>query len=226
MRRKWVRWTTNSTRSYLTNTAELAAAQKGIEIREAAIAELKAQLGNTRTSLEMAHDTIHVRDAALARLEAQAKTTQSAAPASSDELDAAKTLLAGRDAKVSELEELIADLEQDLGDHKFAWESVNVAMAERLTAVSELNAELDEMEPQLQEALAKVDAQNATIADLMQESNATSETFSLQQSSHDNAVSNLSAQLQEANAQATMRAAERAAEVAALEKRLEQRTPS
>ncbi|NJM41108.1 MAG: hypothetical protein HC853_10170 [Anaerolineae bacterium] len=178
-----------------------------------------------RTSLEMAHETIQARDLTLANQTKQPSTFV-AQPAQTDEVaqdfEAAKTLLAERDAKVSELEELIADLEQDLGDHRFAWESVNVAMAERLAAVSELNMELDSLEGQLQDTLAKVDAQNATIADLISEAKASSETLSLQQSSHDNEVANLSAQLQTANAQATMRASEHAAEMTQLEKQLQQ----
>jgi predicted flap endonuclease-1-like 5' DNA nuclease len=198
--------------------AELDAVRQTIEVRDATIAELKTQLGNTRTSLEMAHEAIQARDLTLAKQ----VNTLVAAPVGTNgvtqEFEAAKTLLAERDAQVAELEAMIADLEQDLGDHQFAWESVNVAMAERLMAVSELNMELDSLEGQLQEAVAKIDAQNATIAELTDEAKAASETLSLQQSSHDNAVSNLNAELQEARSNALMQAAH----MTTLEKQLEQ----
>jgi predicted flap endonuclease-1-like 5' DNA nuclease len=197
---------------------ELEAARQTIEVRDATIAELKTQLGNTRTSLEMAHEAIQAHDLTLAKQ----VNTLAAAPVGTNEVaqefEAAKALLAERDAQVAELEEMIADLEQDLGDHHFAWESVNVAMAERLMAVSELNMELDSLEGQLQEAVAKIDAQNATIAELTDEAKAASETFSLQQSGHDNAVSNLNAELQEARSNALMQAAH----MKTLEKELEQ----
>ncbi len=232
-----------------------------VAAREAAIAELKAQLGNTKTSLDIASDAVFARDTQLAQLNLELKrlraelaalggvTVGLAAPITladgqvDADLQSAKTIIAHRDARVSEMEETLADLTEkhhalqvnfmgaeaiitqrdaqvyDLGErlaeleaqvakHAADLDVANATLAERLTAISELNHELDASDQSSEEthtsSRAELNALQTTLAEretaLAASRQAVADLTEQLTRAHDvgNAISHIETQLHEA----------------------------
>ena len=89
-----------------------------VAAHEQAIAELKAQLGNAKTSLDLANDAVFARAAQLAQ----------------------------RDQQILELSTRLSGLETQVAQHAAEQDVTNATLAERLTAISELNQELDALD--------------------------------------------------------------------------------
>ena len=169
---------TGDTRSEFDPTNAVVAA------REAAIAELKAQLGNTKTSLDIASDAVFARDAQLAQLNLELKRLRAelavlgGPPASltgapitlADEqvdadLQSAKTIIAHRDARVSEMEETLADLTEKQHALQVNFMGAEAIITQRDAQVYDLGERLAELEAQVAKHAADLDVANATLAE-------------------------------------------------------------
>lgn len=155
-----------------------------VAAREAAIAELKAQLGNTKTSLDIASDAVFARDAQLAQLNLELKrlraelATLGGPPASltgapitladgqvDADLQSAKTIIAHRDARVSEMEETLANLTEKQHALQVNFMGAEAIITQRDTQVYDLGERLAELEAQVAKHAADLDVANATLAE-------------------------------------------------------------
>ena len=154
-----------------------------VAAREAAIAELKAQLGNTKTSLDIASDAVFARDAQLAQLNLELKrlraelaalggvTVGLAAPITlangqvDADLQSAKTIIAHRDARVSEMEETLADLTEKQHALQVNFMGAEAIITQRDAQVYDLGERLAELEAQVAKHAADLDVANATLAE-------------------------------------------------------------